>query len=162
MSGWVYKLCGALAVFLVAWGTDRRLRCASLATEAQIRGYLALFTYLRHGIAYERAPLDELFARCSPSLISACTGKEDTRRVPDLAALLAETEFLSAKLLEMMEEAAAKLGRGYHEEQIAACDKYVDALSLLVEAHQSKREERTRVTSVLLYTASAALVLLLL
>ena len=162
MSGWIYKLMGALAVFGGAWLTDRQLRRAALTEETQVQGYLALFEYLRRGIAYEKAPLDELFARCPPHLLSACVGRDAGGRISDLPTLLAVTEFRSAELEEIVRVAATKLGRGYHEEQIAACDKYISALSSLAETCRKKQEERTRVSGVLLYTASAALVLLLL
>ena len=162
MSGWICKLIGALAVFGSAWLTDRQLRRASFGREEQIRGYLALFEYLRRGIAYEKAPLDELFARCPPTLLAACADRNGVGRIADLAALLEVTDFRSAELEAIVEVAAAKLGRGYQEEQIAACDKYISALSSLAETCRKKHEERTRISGVLLYTASATLVLLLL
>ena len=162
MNGWIYTLSGAFVVFLAAWQTDRHLRRASEGVGSQIRGYLTLFEYLRRGIAYEKAPLDELFARCPSDLLSACTGRDGVPRVVDFFALLEATDFLSTELEAVVAEAATKIGRGYYEEQVAACDKYVSALSSLANACETKRTERTRVASVFIYTAAAVLVLLLL
>lgn len=162
MNGILYKIFGGLAVFFVAWLTRDTVCRESDGAEAQLAGYLTLFEGLRRGIAYERAPIDELLVRCEPSVLSACTGRVGRCRAESLAALCGQTEFLSEGLEEIVADAANRLGRGYHEEQLTACDRYIAALTALLAAYRKKREERRSVTGTLIYTVAAALVLLLL
>lgn len=162
MSVWVYKLVGGAAVFLFAWVLRGAIcRDADGATE-QLDGYLSLFEMLRRGIAYESAPIDELLARCPPSLMVACRAKEEGKRVSSLSALVEQTVFLSEGLEAVVTDAATHMGRGYREEQLIACDKYVASLTALSTAHKKKRRERKEMLGTLIYTGAAALVLLLL
>lgn len=156
-----YSLLGAASVFFGAWSARRALCHGEDATGAQIRGYLTLLETIRHGIAYDRAPLCEILDGCPRPLLSACAGHPVTH-AEDLEALAQETHFHSAALAAVVGEAAARLGRGYREEQVKACDRYVAEIAALAEAHEKRRRERNGTVSTLLYAAAAAAVLLLL
>ena len=162
MDQLIYKLLGGATVFFVAWLTRSAVCREAEGATAQIEGYLTLMEGLRRGIAYERAPIDELLARCDPSTVAACAGREDVTRAESLSALLSRTEFLAEGLEEIVTHAATHLGRGYHEEQLAACDRYVASLTALLAAYRKKCEERRGMLGTLIDTAAAALVLLLL
>lgn len=162
MSGWIYKLVGGASVFLFAWVLRGAVCRETDGATEQLDGYLLLFEMLRRGIAYESAPIDELLARCDPALIAACTGNEGEMRVSSLSALSEQTAFLSEGLEEVVADAAVRMGRGYREEQLTACDKYIASLTTLVATHKKKCEERTQMLGTLIYTVAAALVLLLL
>lgn len=162
MSPWICKLIGAAAVGAFAWLLQRTVCDEPKGATEQLSGYLALFGALRRGIAYDRAPLDQLLARCDSATLAACMGRETATRVDSLAALADGSVFLVEGLEAIVREAARCLGRGYQEEQLGACDKYIASLTALAAAHQKKIEERKGMLGTLIYTAAAALILLLL
>ena len=120
-----------------------------------------MFRQLRRGIAYHRAPMDEILARVDRSVFAACAGREDPLGADSLATLAEGCEFLDGGLEEIVRDAVQKLGRGYHDEQVAACDGYVARLEALARDHAARARERYGVLSVLIRTAAIGVVILL-
>lgn len=162
MSLLVYKLLGGATVLVFAYFLRQTLCDGRREVTAQIEGYLALFGTLRRGIAYYRAPIGDLLARCEPSVLEACAGLGEAVRADSLSALVEQSDFGSEALRSIVTDAAQQLGRGYHDEQLAACDKYLAALGTLLETHKKRETERSQVVGTLIYTAAVGGILLLL
>ena len=161
MNGWICKALGGAVVLLFSALLKRVICDGDPVAEGQTRAYLSLFQVIRRGIAYECAPLDRLLAE-NPSLVAACVGSGEALRVGSLRELADGTRFSDPSLEEVVRKAADTLGRGYREEQLTACDGYVEALSALLEEQVARRVRRSRSAATLIYTAAAGLILVLL
>lgn len=156
-----YKLIGCALIGIGTWYLHRTLCPAEDEAGGQLRGYLAVFEAILHGITYDRAPLGDILRGCPSRLLSVCAG-HPLKRVEDLSHLVTETRFFSAELEALATEAAARLGGGYREEQIAACKDYVAQIASLAKIREAKRREKNGVTGALIYAAAAAAILILL
>ena len=154
------KLMGAAVIFLSAAILHRTFCGRQKAVTAQIGGFLCLFRAIRRGIADHRAPLGDIFSRLDSGTLAACQGGDGVR-IRDLSELNERCSFLSDGLSRLMTEACGELGRGYHEEQLAACDRYLSALESLHRESEKKEKETSQLIGTLIFTAAAALVVLL-
>ena len=161
MSLLMYRVAGGASVLLFAELLRGVLCRKTDGTGAQIGGFLTLFRQLRRGIAYHRAPVGEILARVDPSVLAACAGRGAPPNADSLSSLAEGCVFYDEGLEEIVRDAAQKLGRGYHDEQVAACDGYVARLEALARDHAVRARERCGVLSVLIRTAAAGVVILL-
>ena len=161
MSGAVLKLLGAAILLLSAAAWGRGLCAHRRAITAQTEGFLTLFRALRSGISYYRAPVGDILARADAGVLSACSGRGEAVRGETLAAWLSGCVFLSDGLGRLMARAASELGRGYHDEQLAVCDRYIEALEAMYRDSMNKQREQSGLVSTLILAAAAGVVILL-
>ena len=161
MVGTVCKLMGAGLVLFFSWVCRRRLSARTDPAGEQIDGYLSLFGVIRRRITYERVSMAEIMAGCDSLLLRACMGEEKGDIPRDLSSLVGRTVFRSEALAAVVTEAAERLGRGYHDEQVAACDRYFSAIETVAKTHRQERQKSGTVRDTLIGTAAAAIVLLL-
>lgn len=162
MSGAVLKLLGAAILLLSAAAWGRGLCAHRRAITAQTEGFLTLFRALRSGISYYRAPVGDILARADAGVLSACSGRGEAVRGESLSELNETCVFLSQDLALLMAQAAGEIGRGYRDEQLAVCDRYLEALETLHrEAAEKEREQSGLVTTLVIIAAAAVVILLI-
>ena len=161
MSRWIYQIVGGASVLLFA-ELLRTVLCQQQDTEgAQIGGFLILFKQIRRQIAYHCAPIGEIFSHIEPSVFVACSGRDAPIVADSLTALTEHCIFLNEALEDLAADASRQLGRGYRDEQIAACDRYLASLERLATENAKRVNERNRVLAVLLRAAAIGIVILL-
>lgn len=158
----LYKLLGAVLLVLSAWGASGALCERPRARLAQTDGFLQLFRTLRHGIFYDRASVKETLAALSPEVATVCSGTGERAAGEDLSALAASCSFLSEELALLVKRAAAELAGGYREEQIAVCDRAIEALEDMHQKQAAYLREKTVLGGRLLPVLAAGAVILLL
>lgn len=161
MTAVLLKAVGAAAVFVSAVFLGRGLGGRRRAATAQLAGFLRLFRAIRSGIEYYRAPVGDILARVEPEVAAACSGRGEAVRGETLAAWLSGCVFLSDGLGRLMARAASELGRGYHDEQLAVCDRYIEALEAMYRDSMNKQREQSGLVSTLILAAAAGVVILL-
>ena len=158
----LYKLLGAVLMVLSAWGASGALCERPKARVAQLQGFLQLLRTLRHGIAYDRASVGELLAATDPQVATACSGTGKRAEGEDLSAFAASCTFLSEALAALIKSAAAELSGGYREEQIAVCDRAIEALETMHQREAASLRERTALFGRLFPVLAMGAVILLL
>lgn len=161
MTALFFKTAGAALMVASAFITGRMLAARQRATVRQIAGFLHVFRDLRSGIAYDRAPVGDILSRVEQEVAAACSGGGWQANGVDLSSWVASCDILSDGLSRLLKKASAELGRGYREEQIAVCDRYIAALEAQHREGMSRLREQTRLFTTLLPAMAVGAVLLL-
>lgn len=136
-------LCGAGGYLAVLLSRYERQRLSVLD------GYLALLRYIKGQIDCFSMPMEDIMASVSPSVISACRGEREIRRIYDLP--YAETiptfqglvhqsrNYLGRETERLLSSFSSECGHTYRAEQVGRCEYYISALG----------EERRRLADAL-------------
>lgn len=153
------KFIGGLLILAAGGGS------AFLAVRAEMRklevldGWLELIAYVRSCIDCFLMPQDAILASCSPALIRRCGGTIPCKDFPSLAG--AAEKILPPESLRPISAFANGIGGGYREEQVRACDYYIDALREIRKKQAEALPARIRVRVALCLTAALGAAILL-
>ena len=161
MTAMLLKGVGAVAIFVSAVLAGQGMVARRRAATAQLAGFLRLFRTLRSEIEFYRAPVGDILARMDPEVAIACSGKGKAPRGDTFSAWLAECAFLSEGLGRLMARAASEIGRGYHGQQLAVCDGYIETLEAMHRDSVNKQREQSGLVNTLMIAAAAGTVILL-
>ena len=162
MSIWFLKIVGAVLLLSSAWLTGQIFAARRKAISRQISGFLRLFRALRSGISYHRAPIGEILSHVEREVAEACSGRDEAVRGGSLAEWVAACDILSVGLSRLLSRAVTELGRGYREEQIAVCDRYIEALEAQYRESVNRHREQVGLINTLFLSLAAGAVILLL
>ncbi len=117
----------------------------------------ALISYIRGQIVHGRLPIGEILLRCEEDFLGV-----KCREKKDLALLFEEADFQCRTLGGIAMTLAGELGKGYYEEQLALCDRYLGELTRFRTELIAECEKKGRTERAFSLFGSAVLVLLLL
>lgn len=153
------KLIGSLLILAAGGGA------AVLAAKTEMRrlevldGWIGLIAYVRSRIDCFLMPQSDILASCGRDPILRCGG---TFPCTDFASLArAAKKHLSADGFRIVGAFADGIGSGYREEQVRACDYYIDALRELRKKQAETLHARIRVRVALCLTAALGAAILL-
>ena len=155
------KAAGAVLMVASAFLTGEVLSVRGRAVTRQISGFLRLFRIIRAGIAYDRAPVGDILSRVDREVAEACSGRGQAVEGVSLSAWVSACDILSEGLSSLLKKAEAELGRGYREEQIAVCDRYIEALEAQYRESMNRAREQSGLVGTLLPAIALGAVLLL-
>ena len=158
---WIFKAAGAAVMLISASLMGRSLMARRRAVTTQISGFLRVFRALRSGISHENAPIGDILARLDGDVLRACSGNGGAASGDTLGVFCASCVMLSEGLARLTENASRELGRGYREEQIAACDRYIEALEAQHRESVARQREQTGLVGRLMMIGAAGAVILL-
>ena len=159
---WGLKMAGAALLLGSAWLTGQIFAMRRQAVARQISGFLRLFRAIRSGISYHRAPIGEILSHVEREVSEACSGRGEVVRGNSLSEWVADCDLLSEPLSRLLSQAATELGRGYREEQISVCDRYIEALEAQHRESVNRLREQVGLINTLFLSLAAGAVILLL
>ena len=124
----------------------------------QALGFLTLLQHTRRQIDCFSLPIKQILASCDRELLCDLGARGE---VSDFAELIKGDLYLEEQICELLQRFCAELGKGYREDQLRACDYYIDALSPYCN---QLREDLVRCEKIAVFLpiAIAAIALLLL
>lgn len=121
--------------------------------------WIELIAHARLQIDHFLTPKDEILAALDPDLLRRLGGAPADR---SFSSLLRQTEGqLSDGARRLIVSFTEGIGNGYREEQVRACDYYVDALRVLYGREAEALPARIRVQVALCWTAALGVAILL-
>lgn len=154
-----FKLLGSLLILAAGAGGA----ILSARTEQRkltvLDGWIDLIAHVRARIDCYLTPLDEILSALDPELVRRCGGSLPCR---SCAALLqSASPALSPEGRRLIGAFVSGIGDGYREEQVRACDYYLDALRELRKKTAAELPARIRVRAALCLTAALGAAILL-
>ena len=154
---WIGALLVVGCGILLGWQRNRkeegRLR--------QVEAWIALLRQTRGRVEGMALPVREILGRTEETLLKAC-GFEEDGTPSTFSELLSACRIEDRETEGVLMEFASGFGRGYREEEVRACDRYLRALEARREFLASHLSGRKRLNTTLSLAGSLAVVLLLL
>lgn len=153
------KFIGCLLILAAGSGAA----VLSIRTERRrlevLDAWIDLIAYVRSRIDCFLMPQDAILASCDRGLILRCGG---TFPCTDFSALArAAVKYLTPESRRQIGAFADGIGSGYREEQVRACDYYIDALREIRKKQAEALPARIRVRVALCLTAALGAAILL-
>lgn len=153
------KFIGCLLILAAGGGAA----VLSVRTERRrlevLDGWIDLIAYVRSRIDCFLMPQDAILASCDRRLILRCGGTLPCADFPALAR--AAESYLAPESRRQVGSFAEGIGSGYREEQVRACDYYIDALREIRKRQAEALPSRIRVRVALCLTAALGAAILL-
>ncbi len=153
------KLIGFLLILAAGGGAA----ALSVRTERRrlevLDGWIDLIAYVRSRIDCFLMPQDAILASCGRELILRCGGTLPCHSFSALAR--AAERYLTPEGARLIGAFTHGIGSGYREEQVRACDYYIDALREIRKKQAEALPARLRVRGALCLTAALGAAILL-
>lgn len=146
-------LCGLVFGWMLNRREGERLR--------QIEAWMRLVRWSAEQVDGFSLPVSEILGRMDEALLREC-GFAGGARPCRFDALLEQCAVEDGETREILRQFACGFGRGYREEQVRECRRYLGALEERRCALLSRLAGRKRINATLSLTGSLAVVLLLL
>jgi hypothetical protein len=153
MGAILVVVCGLFFGWMLNRREGERLR--------QIEAWIGLVRWSAEQVDGFSLPVSEIIGRMDGSLLRTC-GFAGEERPCRFDALLAQCSVEDEETAEILRQFACGFGRGYREEQVRECRRYLGALEERRCALSSRLAGRKRINATLSLTGSLAVVLLLL
>lgn len=153
------KLIGCLLILAAGGGAAFLCARAERKRLEVLDGWIDLIVYVRSRIDCFLMPQDEILSSLDPELIRHCGGSGACR---SFSALCRTSErYLSPDSRRIVGSFAGGIGDGYREEQVRACDYYIDALREIRKQTAAELPARIRVRVALSLTGAVGAAILL-
>lgn len=154
-----FKLLGSLLILAAGGGAAFLSARTERRQLTVLDGWIDLIALVRARIDCYLTPLDEIFSALDPDLVRRCGGTLPCRSCAVL--LRSASPELSSEGRRLIGAFVTGIGDGYREEQVRACDYYLDALRELRKKTAAELPARIRVRVALCLTAALGAAILL-
>ena len=155
------RLAGALALTVSGVLVARSINASLNAALVQTEGIVSLIRFLRVQIDCFSMPIGEILSMCSIDELFMC-GYKGSVMPKNLSVIVGNMRVSDSVAHKHFCAFASEFGRGYREEQLRACDYYLNLLDEHRREIVASLPSKKKRNSALCVSASLALAVLLL
>lgn len=157
-----YRLLGACGVFASGLWFYLIRESYQKKKLVQLRGYISLFAYIKNQISCYMLPIDKILLDCDEGILHDC-GFYASSRPKSIEDIIDGCVFyLDNEIQQKLHLLARDFGKGYLNEQIKLCDRYISELKGIYEHFSGERIKDKKLSLAICLSISLSLILILL
>ena len=157
-----YKLLGACGLFASGLWTFLIRESYQNKKIVQLQGYIRVISYIKNQISCYMLPVDKILRDCDERLLHDC-GLYSSVRPKSIEEILDNSViYFDDEIREKLNLFAKDFGKGYLNEQIKLCDRYISELKSIYEHFSVERSKDKKLSLAICLSISLSLILILL
>lgn len=157
-----YKLLGAGGIFVSGIWLFLIRESYQKKKMLQLQGYIRLISHIKNQISCYMLPIDKILQDCDERILQDCGFYASSPAESIEAILDGSVFFFDDEIQQKLYLFARDFGKGYLNEQIKLCDRYISELKSIYEHFNAERTKDKKLSFAICLSISLSLILILL